>query len=446
VTTAEGFLLIGLLLLTAFLAMARSALVNVRKARLRQLVEEGVGAAGAAQRLAEDATRLLATTQLGTILTSFFGGALVAVVSAPPLAHVLEPWLKGAAYPVAFVLVVLLAAIAMLILGTLVPETVAAQHSERLALWLARPLTVIAALAMPLVRVTVWLSNGLSRLLGAHSAGGMPFVTEEQIKTLVDAGEEEGVIEEDEKEMIYSIFDLGDTLARQVMVPRIDVVALDVATPMLEALETIMSAGHSRIPMYNETIDDVVGVLYAKDLLPYLRDGRTDVPLKDIVREAYFIPETKRAGDLLPDLQQRRVHMAIVVDEYGGMAGIVSIEDLIEEIVGEIQDEYDAEEPPVVQAGEGEYVVDARMSLDDVNRLMDADLPTEDSDTLGGFIYSDLGKVPAVGDHVGYEDLSFTVESVLGRRIRKVRIRRRTPAAPEAGEEPASAGREQDKD
>jgi putative hemolysin len=216
------------------------------------------------------------------------------------------------------------------------------------------------------------------------------------------------------------------------MVPRMDVVALDVTTPLLEALDTIMKAGHSRIPVYDETIDNVQGVLYAKDLLPYLREGRTDVPLKSMLREAYFIPETKRASDLLPDLQQRRVHMAIVVDEYGGMAGLVTIEDVLEEIVGEIQDEYDTEEPFVEYVSDEEgrwsaYIVDARIDLDDLNQLLNASLPTEESDTLGGFIYTELGKVPVVGDRTLYQDLDFTVESVAGRRIKKVRVERHPP-------------------
>ncbi|MGD2207612.1 MAG: hemolysin family protein, partial [Anaerolineae bacterium] len=191
-----------------------------------------------------------------------------------------------------------------------------------------------------------------------------------------------------------------------------------------EALDIIMEAGHSRIPAYKETIDNVQGVLYAKDLLPYLSQGRTEVPLKSILREAYFIPETKKASDLLPDLQQRRVHMAIVVDEYGGMAGLVTIEDLLEEIVGEIQDEYDTEEPFVEFISDTEYVFDARVDLDDLNRLMNVALPTDESDTLGGFIYTELGKVPVVGDCVTFRDLGFTVESVAGRRIKKVRVER----------------------
>jgi putative hemolysin len=439
VTTAEIILFLLLMVINALLAMARSALINVRKARLRQLVEEGVGAARTAERLAEDASHLLATTQLGMMLTSFFAGAAVAVISAPPLAEVLEPWLGGASYAVAFVVVVFVAALVMLIFSELVPGTIAIQYSERLALWLARPLAVLTAVVMPLVHVMVWLSNGIARLFGAQARGDMPFVTEEEIKTLVDAGEEEGVIQEEEKEMIYSIFELGDTLAREVMVPRIDVVALDVSAPLLEALEVIMEAGHSRIPVYRDTIDNVQGVLYAKDLLPYLRDGRTDVPLKSILRQAYFIPETKKASDLLPDLQQRRVHMAIVVDEYGGVAGLVTIEDLLEEIVGEIQDEYDTEEPFVEFVDDNVYMFDARVDLDDLNRLMDVALPTEDSDTLGGFIYTELGKVPIVGDRVSYQDMDFTVESVTGRRIKKVRVERRHPAVVEDhGEEGGS--------
>ncbi len=435
-TTAEIILLLALMAINGFLAMARSALVNVHKPRLRQLIEEGVGSARAAERLAEDAGRLLATAQLGKMLTSFFAGGVVAIVSAPQLAEIMQPWLGETSYPVAFVLVVFLAAMLMLIFAELVPETIAVQYSERLALWLAPPLAVVSIVAMPVVHLMVWVSNVISRLFGAEPRGDMPFVTEEEIKTLVDAGEEEGVIQEEEKEMIYSIFELGDTLAREVMVPRIDVVALDVRTPMLEALDTIMAAGHSRIPVYEETIDNVQGLLYAKDLLPYLRQGRSDVPLKSILRQAYFIPETKKASDLLPDLQQRRVHMAVVVDEYGGVAGLVTIEDLLEEIVGEIQDEYDTEEPYVEFVSDNEYLFDARVDLDDLNRLMDASLPTDDSDTLGGFIYTELGKVPTVGDQVVFEDMDFTVESVAGRRIKKVRVERQlSPAAEEPQEE-----------
>ncbi len=241
------------------------------------------------------------------------------------------------------------------------------------------------------------------------------------MRFLLNVTEEETVIEEDEKELIASVFEFGDKLVREVMVPRIDVASVPVDMPMLSALDVILKAGHSRIPVYNTSVDNVVGVLYAKDLLRYLRDGRTDVPLGKILRLAYFVPESKKVDELLGELQQRKVHMAIVVDEYGGTAGIVTIEDLLEEIVGEIQDEYDAEEPQVEAVADDEFLFDARVPLDEVNKLLKVELPAEGGDTLGGFIYSQLGKVPAVGDTIEHENVVIEVVSVAGRRIKQVR-------------------------
>jgi putative hemolysin len=240
--------------------------------------------------------------------------------------------------------------------------------------------------------------------------------------TMVDAGQEVGLIEEDEKEMIYSVFALGDTLAREVMIPRIDIVALDVEASLEEALDMVVRVGHSRVPTYEENIDNIVGVLYAKDLLQLWRDKREGVTLRDVLRTPYFVPESKPVDELLEEMQQRKVHMVTVVDEYGGTAGIVTLEDIVEEIVGEIQDEYDIEEPVVEQVSEQEFVFNARVDLDDVNRLMGTSFPTELGDTLGGFIYSQLGKVPVPGESVRFDGLTIEVLTVSGRRIRKVRV------------------------
>jgi CBS domain containing-hemolysin-like protein len=225
-----------------------------------------------------------------------------------------------------------------------------------------------------------------------------------------------------EEEMIYSVFALGDTLAREVMVPRIDIVALDVGSSLEQALDVVICAGHSRIPVYEGSIDNVVGVLYAKDLLKLWQDKQEAVALGEILRQAYFVPESKKVDGLLEDMQQRKVHIVIVVDEYGGTAGLVTIEDIVEEIVGEIQDEYDAEEPLVEQTGDHEYVFSARVDLDDFNRLIGTEFPTEMGDTLGGFIYSQLGKVPVPGESVRFDGLVIEVLTVTGRRIRKVRV------------------------
>jgi CBS domain containing-hemolysin-like protein len=257
---------------------------------------------------------------------------------------------------------------------------------------------------------------------GEQTPSGLPFVIEEEIKTLVDAGEEGGFIEEEEKEMIYSIFEFGDTLVREVMIPRIDMVALEVNTNIHDALDLIIQAGHSRVPVFQETVDNIVGMLYAKDLLKYWQEDAESLKLGDILRDVYYVPETKMVDELLQELQQRKVHIAIVVDEYGGTAGLVTIEDILEEIVGEIQDEYDVEEAFMEVISEDEIVFNGRMDLDDVNRIMELELPTDNSDTLGGLVYTSLGRVPVVGDKVHLQNVEITVLSVIRRQIKKVKL------------------------
>jgi magnesium and cobalt exporter, CNNM family len=280
----------------------------------------------------------------------------------------------------------------------------------------------------------------LMRRIGTSAVpdGAIPesiFLSEDGLRFLLSVNEEDTVIEDEEKEMIASVFQLGETLVREVMVPRIDVDAVPGDLPILDALDLLLKEGHSRIPVYEETIDNIIGILYAKDLLRYLRDGRTDVPLERILRPAYFIPESKKVDDLLRELQQRKVHMAVVVDEYGGTAGLVTIEDLLEEIVGEIQDEYDAEEPTVEAVSEREYLFDARVNLGEVNQLAGVDLISDGSDTLGGYIYGQLGKVPAVGDAIEFDGVRIEVLSVAGRRIKQVRVSRLSSDSPAAAAE-----------
>jgi CBS domain containing-hemolysin-like protein len=249
--------------------------------------------------------------------------------------------------------------------------------------------------------------------------------------TLVDAGEEEGAIDEDEKEMIYSIFQLDETLAREIMVPRIDMVALEVGTPLVEARRLVIEAGHSRIPIYEGSLDHIKGLLYAKDLLTVWHGGAEELDFAAILRPALFVPESKRVSDLLRELQSAKVHMAVVVDEYGGTAGLVTIEDIVEEIVGEIIDEYDiGEEALLEQLGEDEFIFDARINLDDFNHLLDTKLSDELGDTLGGFIYGQLGKVPQPGERIETDCLLLEVLNVSDRRIGKVRVKRLAPEEP----------------
>ncbi|MGH2524245.1 MAG: hemolysin family protein, partial [Anaerolineales bacterium] len=416
---------------------ARSALVNASKPRLRQMQEAGVGGAGLAARVAEDSTPLIATVRLGQTLCRFFAAGLTAWLLTPALAGVLRQWpsLAVQAEAEAFFVVVLLTALAVMSVGELLPEAWALRAPEQAAIFFAPFVAALEWLLKPLVRWMLWLSAWIAEPLAGRR---VPFVTEEEIKTLVDAGEEGGVLEEEEKEMIYSIFEIGETMAREIMVPRMDVLALDVDTPLPEATEAVLSAGHSRVPVYQGSTDNIIGLLYAKDLLRVRKDQTEGLSLRDLLRPAYFVPETKKVDELLAELQQKRIHLAVVVDEYGGTAGIVTLEDIVEEIVGEIRDEYDVNEESLFErVSETEYIFDARIDIDEVNELLAVQLPSADSDSLGGFIYGQLGHVPAPSEKVTAGEVQFEVLTVTGRRIRKVRATRVTPPVG-AAETPAA--------
>jgi len=416
-----------LVLLHALFVAAEVAIASVDKARLSLLAEEGHHSARLIERLAHNTIHLSAATQLATKSLSFLAVALAIVWYSAPLAEQLAQlapgWSAVTRQSVAIGLITLLLMLVMVLLGELMPRAIAARYPEPVAMLAVYPMTLVAFIAAPIARMVaalnVWLTGTPAAVMGAS----FPTVTEEQIKTLVDAGEEGGIIEEEEREMIYSIFELGDTLAREVMVPRIDMVALEVNTSIEEALRVIVEVGHSRIPVYAETIDNIVGILYAKDILKCWPHFET-LHLRDILREAYFVPETKPVDELLQELQRRKVHIAIVVDEYGGVAGLVTIEDILEEIVGEIQDEYDSEEPSLVIVGPDEVICEGRTDLDDINEALHAGLPTDISDTVGGLIYSCLGRVAVTGDQVRFGDLELSVLAVTGRRIKKVRVKR----------------------
>ena len=436
--------------LRAFFAMARSALVNMRRSRLVELEQHGVTSARVIQHITENSSQLLATAEVGAIFTLVLAASIAATAFVPDVTGWIngmgQPWLTaGAVSLIAYVVVMFATCMLLFIFGRLLPEAIAVRNPEPIALATVRPMQVCSVVLSPVVRVAVFLSNLLSLPMGGQRRDGGALVTEEELKTMVDAGEEEGLIEEEEKAMILSVLDFGDTVAREVMVPRIDIVAVEVSTDFSEALDMIISSGHSRVPVYRETIDDIVGFLYVKDLLKVIHEQKIQ-SLDKLARQAYYTPESKKVSELLEELQNRRVHACIVVDEYGGTAGIVTIEDILEEIVGEIQDEYDTEEPDFQALPNGEgYILEAGMAIDDVNELMHVELPTDQSDTLGGFIYDQLGEVPDVGATVHFTGLLFEVLGVSDRRILKVKVtheqqqepddeRKADPKAPDAGD------------
>jgi CBS domain containing-hemolysin-like protein len=294
----------------------------------------------------------------------------------------------------------------------------------------------LAPLIVALRRLFGIVATGLVKLANVVMPGrGLPegpFITEQELRASAEVASEEGEIEEEEKELIHSIFEFGDTIVREVMVPRPDVVAIEADKTLRDVQALVLEHGYSRVPVYREDLDDVVGIVYAKDVLKALHQGKHDMPLDEIVREPHYVPETKKVAELLREMQRDKFHIALVTDEYGSVSGLVTLEDLLEELVGEIADEYDREEPELVQVADGLYRVSGKTSIDDVNEELDVELPDEEWDTVAGLLLELFGRIPKDGDEVEYQGLSFTAEEVQGRRIAKVLIAR--APAPADGE------------
>ena len=329
----------------------------------------------------------------------------------------------------------ILATVAMTLLlfvfAEVTPKTFAIQQTDRVALVLAPLLAGIGRLVGPVATSLVRVANAIMPGKGLPQG---PFITEHEIRALAEVASDESEIEEGEKELIHSIFEFGDTIVREVMVPRPDIVAIESDESLRDLQALVLQHGYSRIPVYREDLDDVVGLIYAKDVLKALHQGKGDMPLAEIVRPAHFVPEQKKIADMLREMQGQKFHIAMVTDEYGSVSGLVTLEDLLEELVGEITDEYDREEPEMVQVGDGVYRVDGKVGIDEVNELFDVELPDEELDTVGGLMLGLLGSIPAQGEEVVFQRLTFKAEKVQGRRIAKVLITRQEEPEPEPEE------------
>jgi CBS domain containing-hemolysin-like protein len=407
----------------AILSLIYGAMTNVRISVLREQAAEGSRAARRIITLMDRQRDYQITHQFASVTVDMLIMAVAAGAWAPALAAStqLAPW-------AALAVVVAVGALVTMIFGVLVPEAVGSSLAYPVARFGAPILRYVALALYPVTRLMLIISRWLSSLFDSEAK--VNTVTEEEIMTLVDAGASDGTIEEGEQEMIYSVLQLGETHASELMVPRIDMVAIEISRPLEEARALFIESGHSRIPVFEEDIDSIKGVLYAKDLLTYWHNGNREhiKGIADLLRPAVFVPNTKPADELLKELKGRRVHMAIVVDEYGGTAGIVTIEDLIEEIIGEIQDEYDKiEQAEVIDLGDRSYSVDASINIDDFNDIFDVELSTEENDTLAGVVLGHYDGVPAQGSEFVVDHLRIRVEAVDGRRIRRLIVTRLTP-------------------
>lgn len=415
-----------LILINGFFVGAEIAFVSVRRTRLDELAESGDRRAQRAQRLMRDPGRFLAVIQ---VAITFLGALASAVAAVSIVTFVAEP-LRGIdliadqADTIALLLVTFIVSVFSIVLGELIPKGFALANPDRIALAVSGPITLFAKIVSPLVAVLVALTKLISKPFGIDPTR-TPELSAAEIRLIVEQGSQQGVLEAEEEQMISAVMSLSDSKLHEVMVPRIDIVAIDQEASFDDAVTLVLTEGHSRTPLYKESVDHIVGILYAKDLLRIIAAGGPRPRLRDIMRPALFVPESQAVDDLLNELQRRRVHMAIVLDEYGGTAGLVTIEDLLEEIVGEIQDEFDEEEPMKVMVRDGEAILDGRADIDEMGELVDPALELEDDeeyDTVGGFVYHRIGRVPVVGDKVTVDPFTITVVKVIGRRVGKVRV------------------------
>jgi len=423
------------LVIAAFAAAAETSLTSVSRIRMRSLAEDG-------NKRARTVTRLHADPNgyLSTILT--LNTVAVIVVSTATALLIGSYWRS---VPQAVGTIAL--SIIVLIFCEIAPKSLALRFNERVALALAGPVQFLTRLLRPLVGGLSALSRLIVRAATrGHSVRG-PFVTEEELKLLLYVGEQEGIVEQEEREMIHGILEMTDKTVREVMVPRVDVVAAESTDAIADVIKVIIEYGYSRIPIYEDNIDNIVGVVYAKDLLRHGVVGDDQRPLKAVAREPYYTPEAKHVGELLRDMKERKIHIAVVVDEHGGTAGIVTFEDLIEEIVGPIRDEYDMREVEELQiVSDHEVVVSARFPVDDLKEALDVQVPEVEADTVGGLVYEQLGEIPKVGATIQLGNATLTVESIRRQGIQTVRITSPLPLVRERGARPLDHDGHEDRD
>lgn len=418
------FVLIGV---NAFFAASEMAIVSVRQARLKPLIDDGNKAAMIVSRFLQEPSKLLSTIQIGIT----FAGFLASAIGAQSLSIYLAVFLRKLNIPVvtassaviATLLITAIIGIFTIVLGELVPKRLALEKSDKIALAVAKPIKILFTITSPVVKMLAFMTNVIAKLLGGSNTVDNSHITEEEIRLMINVGEEKGIFQETETNMINSIFEFDDTAAKEVMTPRTHIIAVSVEATIDEILETIVEENFSRIPVYENSIDNVIGLLYVKDLFALIKKNTEwEISLRDLIRPAYFVPEYKKIDELFKEMQKSKTHIAIVIDEYGGTAGLLTIEDLLEEIVGNIFDEYDDVVLEFEQLDDDTYLVDGLLSVSEINDLMHLDLPEEEFDTISGMILSLSGKMPEVGEEVQFDDVAFRIEEVDDKRISKIKI------------------------
>jgi putative hemolysin len=418
--TVEIGIIALLLIINAFFASAEIAIVSVDRTRLQQWIDKGDKRAQAVENLSKDSTRMLATIQVGVTFTSFFASAEAATGLTEPFALILEPFLGKNSGGVAFVFVTVLVSTLSLVFGELVPKRLALIHPEPIALYVALPLEWIAKIGAPFIRFFSFITNLLIRLTGNSPDQVDRAVTTDQIKTMIEIASESGEVNEAERKMLFGVVEFGDLAVRTLMVPRVQIIAIEAQSSLAQARDLAGQTDYTRLPVYDRVIDNIIGILHTKDLLREWRPELGDTQrVKQLLRPVTFVPESKSAADLLREMQRDRRHMAVVCDEYGGTVGVVTLEDLLEEIVGEIRDEYDVEEEQEFKRlgpKSGIFKLHAHLAV--VNNELDLELPRDDHVTVGGLLYQYLQRAPAPGDSIIVPDTDVEVTVLESRQVR----------------------------
>ena len=426
-------LLIVLILINAFFAMSEIAVISLNDAKLRRMAQNGNKKAKILTNMVGQPSKFLATIQVGVTLS----GLLASAVAADTFAEYIVLAFGGTSINpglirgISLVVITIILSFFTLVFGELVPKRLAMNSSEKISFAIARPLQIIYTFEKPFVAFLSWSTNLVLKLFGVSAEQESEEVTEEEIRMMIDVGNENGSIEQTDREMINNIFEFDDRTAEEIMTHRTEMTALPLTASLEECIHTAVETGYSRVPVYDEDLDDIVGILYIKDLLDLvLSSPPFEFKVENYMRQPLYVPETNRCKVLFKELQEKKVQMAIVVDEYGGTAGLVTMEDLLESIVGNIQDEYDDEEEEVSQLSENVYLMDGLTQLEDVEKLFGIHFDGDgDYDTIGGYIIDELGYIPAADEHpaVTVGNVSFTVLDVVERRIDKIRVERTAP-------------------
>lgn len=428
----EILVLIVLIFLNAFFAASEMALVSLNDNKIKLMADSGHKKAKMVQSLLNEPSRFLATIQIGITLAGFLASAFAAGSFSGRLAEFLYnlglPLPQATLETLSTVIITLVLSYFTLVLGELVPKRLALQKAEQISFFAVTPLTLLSKITSPFVKFLTLSTNLMVRMLGLDPNADEDDVTEEEIRMMVDVGQEKGTILDTEKEMINNIFEFDNKTVSDIMTHRTNIVAIPVETTLKEALHVANVEKYTRLPVYDEKIDNIVGILHVKDLFQFIENGdRENFNLRELVREPYYVLESLKIDQLFRDMQKNNVHLAIVIDEYGGTDGIITIEDLIEEIVGNIFDEYDEPEMDVIEIEEIDeyhYVMAGTTNLYEVEDILNVDLPIHDYDTLSGFMIGQLGYIPGVEDRpaIEYKDIIFAVEEMNDRRIVKVKV------------------------